>query len=529
MLALEDTTTIHTIACIDIGSNSVHLVVANVDDRGQMEIIDADKITLRLASYLDKKNYLSDAGIEACVESVKKLVNIARHHTSVVRCVATYTVRTARNSNILIEEVRRTSQLDIEVVNGREEAWLEFLGAQKALKIESLNTMLVDIGGGSTEITYYDSTKKKISFAQSFSIGAVTLTKKYFPNEELLESSTDKLEQRVQSQLTGKIDIPFKKINLAVASSGTAKAIAKIISKEFHGNANITNFNGYTFTADELEKLYLKLYKCATVTEINEKFPIDEKRSEIILAGVCILREIGYQLDISEWKISVFSLREGLVVDTFNRMYAKNRKNYTQTRLQSIRGLANRFRLLPEKGRMILDQAMTIYKELSKDPAIKRFEKIADEETLLQAACYLSEVGKSVNYSKYHRHSAYIIRSCDIIGFTQHELLVIASIVQFHRKSIISIKKVSEFPLLIPIVERLKFLSLCLRLSAALNRTWRQEIKILNLKSTKDALTFTFPGSYREEFDVELFKLSSESSATHLSIGKEIVIKFADS
>jgi exopolyphosphatase/guanosine-5'-triphosphate,3'-diphosphate pyrophosphatase len=465
------------VAAIDIGSNSIHLIIARMDRAGQMEILDTEKISVRLGQFLQADGKMSLEGQRRALKTISHMGKIASAYGAAIRAVATHSFREASNHQSLMDDIFSKTGIRIELIDGVEEARLVFLGMRYALPIENTPCLGMDIGGGSTEIII--ARGEQIKFVTSVKLGAVTLTSKHFSAKNVTPTSIKKLHEYINLRiepLGRSIDShPFKK---AIASSGTAKAMAAIHSRVFRKRA-LSDENGYKLPAKDVRALVGAMERLRNPKRIRDVFGVDSARADIILAGAAIMEEVARVFDVKEWTITSFGLREGIIVDSFRRMAGERVGRARDIRWESVRQLAEQWQVDLRQAEAVVGLATEIFDKLadSLHPLSgERASWLADRD-LLRVASLLHESGKFISQSSYHRHSYYLINNGRIMGFTQDERHLIALVALHHRKGSPRFDQGELRGLHKQEFKRVEFLAGILRLAVALNRSRRRSVK----------------------------------------------------
>jgi len=307
------------IAAVDMGTNSFHLIIVQVKSDGSFKIIDREREMIRLGSHSGKQfTWISEGEMEKAIDVLKDFNKIAQFYKAEVRAIATSAIREAKNKNEFIDRVYEETGITVEAVDGKTEAELIYLGVQNALDVEDRRILCVDIGGGSTEFLLGE---KGISeFAESIKIGAVRLSKMFFPDFHLTESGIDMCRQYIKDKLDTNTNLhPNHNFELAIGSSGTIVAAASIISFRRSGKFKKT-MNGFTFTANEIFDLTEDVLKCKSPVDRLFIEGMEIKRADIIPAGLLILSEVFNTFKLKEMTVSENALREGIIIDTIMKM-----------------------------------------------------------------------------------------------------------------------------------------------------------------------------------------------------------------
>jgi len=311
------------IAAVDMGTNSFHLIIVQVKGDGSFKIIDREREVIRLGSHKGKEfSFISEGEMEKAVDVLKDFAKIAQFYKSDVRAIATSAVREARNKEEFINRVFEETGITVEAIGGRTEAELIYLGVQHALDIQNKKILCVDIGGGSTEFLLGENGISE--FAESIKIGAVRLSKLFFPDYNLSDSGIDMCRQYIREKLNTCPNLhPGYQFDSAVGSSGTIVAAASIISFRRTGKFK-KSLNGFSFTSNEIFELTSDVLKCKSPVDRLFIEGMEIKRADIIPAGLLILAEIFQAMRLKEMTVSENALREGIIIDTIAKSEVMN-------------------------------------------------------------------------------------------------------------------------------------------------------------------------------------------------------------
>ena len=303
------------IAAIDMGTNSFHLVIVEMKKDGSFIFIDREREVIRLGSQKGKDlSFISEEETERAVKILTDFVKLAKHYNAKVRAISTSAVREAKNQKEFVDTILNKTGVTVEVIDGRTEARLIFLGIKNALPIDNKKVLCVDIGGGSTEFIY--AVNGKINFAESVKIGAVRLSKLFFPDYIITDESVKQCSDYVEKQiLNNKNIITNIDIDFGVGSSGTVDTIYNLSQAKRVQEKNYPS-NGYIFSKEEFEKHYYTIINLRTSAERAFIPGMEAKRADIIPAGMIILKKIFELFKIQNMVISDYALREGIVLDT---------------------------------------------------------------------------------------------------------------------------------------------------------------------------------------------------------------------
>jgi exopolyphosphatase/guanosine-5'-triphosphate,3'-diphosphate pyrophosphatase len=441
------------IAAIDMGTNSFHMIIAKKENN-QVQVLDREKVVVRLGEGGSDYDYITPNAEKRAIETLKAFKVIAKKYNAVIQAVATSAVREAKNQKEFLYKVYKETGIKVKVIPGQEEGRLIYLGVLQIVPAYEQHALVVDIGGGSTEIIL--GYKANPLFIRSVKLGAVRLTERFFPNGILNPIKIKEAENYVKNFIIDTYE-EFKNQNLsfevAIGSSGTAKTVVELI----HQNKK----NEFSYL--ELLDLWEKISRYETPEKRQKKLDIDENRADILPAGVIILKQIFETFKISKMVFSPYALREGVL---YELLYRKNKKNdLKEIRRNSCINLLKRF-----NQEILLNTAnvsLKILKYIGKE-----YPELLSHKELLEYASLLHNIGVAIAHTSHHKHSYYIISQTEyLLGFTKNEIELIACIARYHRKSFPN-KKHPEFETLTPTEQNLvEFYAGILRIAIGLTRT----------------------------------------------------------
>lgn len=402
------------LGAIDLGSNSFHLAIARLD-HGEVRKVASMSEKVQLAAGLDENNILSQEAMERgldCLHRFSQLiteVNPAR-----LRIVATNALRKAVNAQEFIKQANRLLPKPIEIISGREEARLIYLGVSHSNASTDMRLVL-DIGGGSTEFIIGQGFEPIET--ESLQMGCVSYTQKFFADGKITKQAFDAAAKAAQTELLG-IAKRYKRVgwNNAIGSSGTVKA-AHLVLKEL-------GLSGESITIDGLLKLKQHLLDLGAVDKIDFE-GVKAHRQSVFPAGVAELLAIMQVLEIDELGYSDGALREGVMYDMLGRL------NSEDVRDRSVAALAERYSVDIKQAGRVMNRAARLLDESKHALGFTR-----EDADLLRRAATLYEIGLAVGHSNYHRHSAYLLEHSDIAGFSQVGQAMMAQIVLHHRRKL---------------------------------------------------------------------------------------------
>jgi len=470
------------LATIDIGTNSVHMAVMRLDASGHYEILTREKEAVRLGSGGHDLDLIKPEAMDRALLALERFCRIARDYQAEIRAVATSAVREATNQADFLRELKRRCKIECEVVSGKEEARLIYLGILMGMPLFDRRILAIDIGGGSTEFTVGEH--GQTLFSASLKLGAIRLTDRFFAEEPIRKENIKLCRSFVRTALSGlQQEVRSRGFEVAVGSSGTIETLAAM--------AHPGTEQPESLTAVRLDQVVEQILSIRHARDRARLPGLDARRADIIVGGAVLLAEIMATLRINELKISRYALREGILFDSLERLGL--RKDTADIRLTSVRSLCARLTPPGLPGLGALEHAASLARRTAVALREEKLLSISDEEVfLLHAATLLCNIGLIIAHSGHHKHSYYIIKNSDqILGFQNHEIHTIALLTRYHRKAFPSLKH-PEFALLGQREQQqLRQMAGILRIALALNRSGKNTIRDLHLHSSKERIVFT--------------------------------------
>jgi len=402
-----------TLAAVDLGSNSFHLEIGRVVDR-QIYPLDAVREVVRLGGGLTAEKRIDRATQAAALEALAKFAERLRGFPRQgVRAVGTNALRIAKNSPQFLREARQVLGFPIEVISGREEARLIYLGVSHSMPASAAKRLVVDIGGGSTELIIGTGVEPQLT--ESLYMGCLSYSLKYFPDGKIDKSRMKAAELAARQELAG-ITRAYRAAGWeeAVGSSGTARSMENILREN--------DFAAEGLTREGLERLRAVLIK-------HEKADPDKisglrpNRAPVLPGGVAIMSAVFDELGVETMKVSDGALRHGVLYDLLGRVEHRDMREVT------VAQFMRRYHVDAAQAERTKNLSLMIHDALA--PGAERDED-ADRQ-ILEWAARLAEVGLSIEHAQYHKHSAYVLSNADMPGFSRMEQARLARIVLAHR------------------------------------------------------------------------------------------------
>lgn len=414
------------IAAIDAGSNALRLVVASLDDAWHVEPLETIRTPVRLGQDVFSKNFFQETTIEQAVDAFIQFRRIIDDFgVSRLRAVATSAVREAENSEILIDRIARASGIDLEVIKGEDEARLIHLAVADTLDMGEKRAVLVDIGGGSVEVTVTKG--NKIISTNSLNLGTVRLLQRLNGEAGLqspqrsglfLREYTESARRRIEQQ------IGSEKFDLYIGTGGNIEEIGKLRPKLFKGD------NDRSVSVGELDKLIDQLDQMS-IQERIERLNMRPDRADVILPACLVLRLVAEIAGVEEILIPYVGLKNGLLLEMAQNMAQEKQLPDRDQVWESAMRIGRKYQFDLEHGSQISKLASRLF-----DQAEKLHHLNGEERLILEIGALLHDIGHFINTVDHDKHGYYLLKANHIIGLSERQQEMVASLVQFHRKGL---------------------------------------------------------------------------------------------
>jgi exopolyphosphatase/guanosine-5'-triphosphate,3'-diphosphate pyrophosphatase len=417
------------IAAIDIGSNSIHMIVVQVRPDLSFEVIDREKDMVRLAAGgLDGRN-LTPTAMAAGIQTLAKFRRLAdSHKVDEIVAAATSATREAENGGDFMAEVERQTGIHIRVISGTEEARLIHLAAGYGVDVGGSTAVVIDIGGGSVEITL--GTATQLTAGRSFKAGVIRLTERFVKSDPLAGRDERRIVKHLTREMGTYLDgLKARGFDRVIGTSGTILSLGAVAAGQGVGaGGDVRNLR---VPAKQIHRLRKQL----VAADIQQRLAIpglDPRRADLSVAGSILLDTILRRLGADDLTLCDLALREGLVLDYIHRNSARIRKveRYPDVRRRSVIELGERCGYWSEHAQQVARLALSIFDQT------RSVHGLGDREReWLEYGALLHDIGVHISYERHHRHSYYLIRNGDLRGFDPQEIAVIALIARYHRQA----------------------------------------------------------------------------------------------
>jgi exopolyphosphatase / guanosine-5'-triphosphate,3'-diphosphate pyrophosphatase len=435
------------LAAVDLGSTSFHLVVGRVD-HDRLSVIDRMREMVRLAAGLDENHMLAESAQHTALECLERFGQRLRDMPpGTVRAVGTSTLRRARNNEVFRLRAEEALGHPIEVIAGREEARLIYLGVARSVAGGARHRLVIDIGGGSTEIIAGEGLESH--YRESLEIGCVNATMTWFPGGRIRKDDMRRAELAARLEFEP-LETLFREFqrDVAVGSSGTIRTVGAVL--------NAQGWSDGVITRSGVRRLRRALIQAGHVDAL--RFPgLRDERRPVFPGGVAILGAALDALAIDRLEVSDGAMREGVLYDLMGRYL------HSDARESTVESLCQRFGVDRVQAARVESTALALLAQVADG-----LDLGGDEyRGMLCWACRLHEMGLSVSHSKYHRHGAYLLEHSDMPGFSNQDQAVLATLVLGHRRGFAQ-SAIDQLPASIRGATR--YLAVILRLAVLMHR-----------------------------------------------------------
>lgn len=411
-----------TIAAIDVGSNAMRLVVGRLSYEDKLETLENLRLPVRLGQDAFSQKQIREETAQLALDAFIRFRKVADDHgAGRIRAVATSAMREASNSDMLCDRIHRATGIEIETISGEEEARLIHLAVSHAINLKNKRAMLIDIGGGSVEVTL--SQGGNILSTESYNMGTVRLLEKLrgkpakLPFNELVREYAESARYRIERE------VKKKKIDICVGTGGNIEEMGELRKKLFKRESDSA------ITFEELEKLS-KMLSQMTVEERRRKFKLRPDRADVILPAVIVLKMIAKEAHVDEVKIPKVGLKDGILIDLAQSLSAAPRPSRRQQVWMSAMLLGEKYQYDGAHSNLVAFLAGKLFEQTE---SLHNLEP--DDRLLLEVAALLHDIGHFINTIDHDKHVYYILQANPLIGLTSREQCIVSNVARYHRKA----------------------------------------------------------------------------------------------
>ena len=464
------------IAAIDIGTNSVHMIVVQIRPDRSFEVVDREKEMVRLGSGGLGGRALTDPSMAAALQVLSKFKRLAESHdVDEIVAAATSAVREADNGRKFLNTVRQRTGIRVRVISGTEEARLIHRAAVYGVDVADGSAVMIDIGGGSVELTR--GTASQVQVARSAKIGVIRLTEQFVRSDPLSARDERRLVKYISSEIAEAVEqIAKLGFDRVIGTSGTILSLGQLAASEDRlvGSDGLRNRR---ISAKQVRRLRRELSDMTL--EDRLRVPgLDPRRADLAVAGSVLLDTILKRLGAKELTLCDLALREGLALDYIrkNRARIATVEKYPDVRRRSVIELAERCNYAPEHARQVATCALALFDQTQSSHRLGTRER-----EWLEYSALLHDVGVHISYGRHHRHSYYLIKHGDLRGFEPEEVEVMALAARYHRRATPKRSHDGYADLRRKLRRTVKTLSAMLRVAEGLDRSHQQSVAALRI------------------------------------------------
>ncbi|MCS6830915.1 MAG: Ppx/GppA phosphatase family protein [Armatimonadota bacterium] len=409
------------LAAIDIGSNGIRMQIVRLVDASRFDLIDYQRAPVRLGQDVFSLGYITEASMEAAVQALNRFRSVIEHlGVPRVRTVATSAVREAENSDLFLDRVASQTGMSPEVISGEEEARLVHLAVSKVVDLQNKYAVLIEIGGGSVEVTL--SFGETILSSESYRLGTVRLLQKFGSvTDNLLSFSRMVLEYAELARQRIDREIGSQKIDLCIGTGGNVDALGDLRRQLLRRRS------GDFITLDELATL-VETVGVMPVQERIDRLGLRPDRADVIIPAGIVLHMIARETRVRQITIPRVGLKEGILWDMLPAAVAQRPPVEQQVRASAMR-LAQKYRMDVEHGKQVARLADRLFEQ---SECLHRMG--GEERMLLWVAGLLHDIGQFIQPADHEKHGYYIVKHSPIIGLTSAQQDIVAHIIRYHRK-----------------------------------------------------------------------------------------------
>ena len=468
------------IAAIDIGSNSIRAIVADVSPTGQIRTVDEMKAAPRLSTGVDETGHLSVDSALAAIEALQRMVTLARQlGAERIECVATSAVRDAADGAAFVRQVKKLAGLTVRVISGEDEARLSFRSAQAHFDVGHGRMVTCDIGGGSVELAL--SADGLVERLLSMPFGAIRATENHL-RKGIRLSTVAKLRKALREEIRERFAVKEWRGAGMIGSGGTFTNVAGMLMAQ-QGVATARTVHGKVVSRGELEHLLDQLIELSPAERLTVP-GLNPARADIIVAGMAVAAEVMAFLDIREFNTSAYGIREGLLLEAAE--VTPQVTDPGEGRRRSVQQFAERTQYEEPHARHVQKLALQLFDAIG----IRMGCSPEDRDTLRDAAL-LHDTGYHISYNDHHKHAYHLIVHADLLGVSPEEQVVMANVARYHRGASPKVKHPTFAQLTKEQQLRVKRLAAILRVADGFDRGHIGAVQQIKVRWTERALRLT--------------------------------------
>ena len=508
-----------TIAIIDLGTNTFHLLIVELTIEDTFVVKDKYKEAVKLGEGSTQTGVITEVAFERGLKALsnfRKIMDMRK--VGNVFAYATSAIRNASNGKEFIMRAKDETGIEIKLINGNEEALLIYKGVKNSVQLpQNENVLMIDIGGGSVEFVVGNAKEAKL--LRSIRIGTQRILEYICPSDPITTDEIEKLNSFFREELTSLMgEIQEFKINRIIGSSGTFSTLGALAARDGGDRLSLDNLNGYCFSSLVFKGIYKQLL--GTKRSVREKNSlIDPIRVDTIVVSSLLVNYLIESLDIKDIVVSNYALKEGILYDYIEKgRVQKHNAGERSLREKAVRVLGSKFGLDVVHSDLVGRLSLSLFDQLQ---VIHGYGD--DEREFLLYAAILHDIGHFINRSSYHKHGQYLVMNSGLAGFNSDELLIIGNLVRYHRKSLPTREHMHYNILYKEHKLAIRRLSGILRIAANLDRGHRGLVRDVKVQISDNEIDIGVISNENIDFEIQHCEEEKELLAT--SFEKQVVIR----
>lgn len=510
------------IAIIDIGTNSVHMVIVQVSKNFSVEILDRAKEHAQLGDTSFQEGVLSDEAVERGLSAIRKFKKLADiQGAQKIKAVATSAVREALNGGDFIERIRAETGIKVQVITGEEEARLIYLAVKHSIPFLKKPFVIVDIGGGSVEIVI--ANERGMLESWSLKLGTLRLRGDFLPKDPAKDPPGKKQLQKLNKHIAKTLSpiitkIRSYKVETLIGTSGTLMNLVSM-AHFLKSDRSIEMMNHYRIEASYLKEIHEMIFKMNRRERLKIR-GMEPSRADLVLPGSAVVNHILKQADLMEVMLCDEAIREGVIYDYLekNRSKIELEENVPNIRLRSVIQLARKCDSPEKHTGQVQKLTLSLFDQTRSLHKLGLWER-----ELLSYAALLHDVGYHVHFKKHHKHSYYLIKNADMNGFEEREIELMANLARYHAKS--TPKKTHENWIRLSEIDQkiVRIGAAILKLADGLDRTRFEVVKKIKCKvSRKNIVIEVF---VEGDAELDIWTANKKKDYFEEVFGKKVFLK----
>ena len=480
--------TAHRIAAIDVGSNSIRQIIADVHADGTIAVVDEMKAHPRLGTGVDRTHALSTQSMDLAIDALQRMATLAKQQGATrIEAVATSAVRDAENAELFIARVKQTTGLKLRVLNGEDEARLSFRSALAHFELGKGRSVIMDIGGGSLELVL--AAEGVVDRLVSLPFGAIRLTERFLSGSKSNSSKQlDRLRKAVRKAIKPIVSGRDWRGARVIGSGGTFTNLAGLhLTRQ---GLSAKSVHGTVIPRVDVEHILDTLAEMSP--EERRSTPgLNSDRADIIVAGIAVIAEVLARVEARELEVSRYGIREGLLLEAARVTPVV--ADPGDARERSVNDLAERCHFERKHSTAVQSLALKLFDSLA-----DRLELDLTDRRILADAALLHDIGYHINYDRHHKHSYHLIIHGELLGVTPEEQVLIANVARYHRGTTPRKKHRGYGELDKPLRRRIRKLAAILRVADGFDRGHVGAVETLKVRWLDRAIRITPVASHAD-------------------------------